>query len=57
MGCVIEMLFCDQCGREVERHHIYVVKNKEGQREFICPECAGKEKVTANSTSKQVETC
>ncbi len=41
MACSIEMLPCDRCGREVERYNIYVVKDAAGNREWICPECAG----------------
>lgn len=43
MACSIEMLPCERCGREVERYNIYVRKNEEGQREFVCPICAGEE--------------
>lgn len=43
MACSIEMLPCDGCGREIERYNIYLVKDSEGQRHYLCPECAGVE--------------
>ncbi len=45
MACSIEMLPCDNCGREVERYEIRIVKNEEGERQWLCKECAGEGEV------------
>lgn len=44
MTCSIEMLPCDECGREVQRYYIYVKKDEEGETQFICAECVEGEK-------------
>ena len=43
MGCAIETLPCDACGCEVERFNIYIIKDKDGQQQFVCPKCSGQE--------------
>ena len=51
VACSIEMLPCDNCGREVERYNIYVIKNDEGERLWVCPDCAGKTEESKEETS------
>jgi protein-arginine kinase activator protein McsA len=39
MACSLEMLPCDQCGREVVSYFIRVVRNEEGEVQYVCEEC------------------
>lgn len=43
MACSIEMLPCENCGREVPRYAIYLRRNEDGERMFVCAVCAGEE--------------
>jgi hypothetical protein len=43
MSCSIEMLPCEECGREVIYFHIRVITDEAGERKFVCAECAGEE--------------
>jgi hypothetical protein len=50
MACSVEMLPCDACGREVIYFYIRVVTTADGERAFVCAECAGEEETSETST-------
>jgi protein-arginine kinase activator protein McsA len=43
MSCSIEMLPCEECGREVIYFHIRLLTDEDGERRFVCAACAGEE--------------
>lgn len=39
MACSVEMQFCERCGREVPSYFIRVVRDEDGEAQYVCEEC------------------
>jgi protein-arginine kinase activator protein McsA len=53
MACSIEMQFCERCGREVPSYFIRVVRDEEGEAQYVCEECVREAEGTPNAVEAE----